>query len=178
MLIFTPAGIVSKTTKFRSRGFLCPSISMPLVRKASSSLRTCVNSSAWEFQRDSSMRLRKLTFTARSPEVSPATYCWSQASQSFRPLIRRTRGQGRFFITTSGGDFGREARCATAAGRSSNTARACRNILRQTWRRYFDLEFDVTNVSNRIYKIAKESEEIPIQYAPSRTVGGSLKFHF
>ncbi len=41
-----------------------------------------------------------------------------------------------------------------------------------------DLEFDVTNVSNNIYKIAKESEEIPIQYAPSRTVGGSLKFHF
>jgi len=44
--------------------------------------------------------------------------------------------------------------------------------------RYFDLEFDVTNVSNSIYKIAKESEEIPIQYAPSRTVGGGLKFHF
>ena len=33
-------------------------------------------------------------------------------------------------------------------------------------------------VSNSIYKIAKESEEIPIQYAPARTVGGSLKFHF
>jgi len=44
--------------------------------------------------------------------------------------------------------------------------------------RYFDLEFDLTNVSNSIYKIAKESEEIPIQYAPSRTVGGGLKFHF
>jgi len=41
-----------------------------------------------------------------------------------------------------------------------------------------DLEFDVTNVSNSVYQIAKESEEIPIQYAPSRTVGGSLKFHF
>jgi len=40
------------------------------------------------------------------------------------------------------------------------------------------LEFDVTNLSNSIYQIAKESEEIPIQYAPSRTVGGSLKFHF
>jgi hypothetical protein len=40
------------------------------------------------------------------------------------------------------------------------------------------LEFDVTNVSNSIYQIAKESDEIPIQYAPSRTVGGSLKFHF
>ncbi|MGC2196144.1 MAG: TonB-dependent receptor [Terriglobales bacterium] len=44
--------------------------------------------------------------------------------------------------------------------------------------RRLDFEFDVTNVSNSIYQIAKESEEIPIQYAPSRTVGGSLKFHF
>jgi hypothetical protein len=44
--------------------------------------------------------------------------------------------------------------------------------------RRLDLEFDVTNVSNSVYQIAKESDEIPIQYAPSRTVGGSLKFHF
>jgi hypothetical protein len=44
--------------------------------------------------------------------------------------------------------------------------------------RSLDLEFDVTNISNSVYQIAKESEEIPIQYAPSRTVGGSLKFHF
>ncbi|HEY1271551.1 MAG TPA: TonB-dependent receptor, partial [Terriglobales bacterium] len=44
--------------------------------------------------------------------------------------------------------------------------------------RKLDLEFDVTNVSDSRYQIAKESEEIPIQYAPSRTVGGSLKFHF
>jgi TonB dependent receptor len=44
--------------------------------------------------------------------------------------------------------------------------------------RHLDLEFDVTNVSNNIYQIAKESEEIPIQYSSSRTVGGSLKFHF
>jgi TonB dependent receptor/Carboxypeptidase regulatory-like domain len=44
--------------------------------------------------------------------------------------------------------------------------------------RRLDLEFDVSNVSNSVYQIAKESEEIPIQYAPSRTVGGSLKFHF
>jgi TonB-dependent receptor-like protein/carboxypeptidase family protein len=49
------------------------------------------------------------------------------------------------------------------------------------WRtepRYIDLECNITNVGNSIYQIAKESEEIPIQYAPSRTVGGSLKFHF
>jgi hypothetical protein len=44
--------------------------------------------------------------------------------------------------------------------------------------RRLDLEFGVTNASNSIYKIAKESEEIPLQYAPSRTLGGSLKFHF
>jgi hypothetical protein len=44
--------------------------------------------------------------------------------------------------------------------------------------RRLDLEFDVTNVSDSRYQIAKESEEIPIQYAPSRTVGGSLKFYF
>ena len=41
-----------------------------------------------------------------------------------------------------------------------------------------DLELDVTNVSDSRYQIAKESEEIPVQYAPSRTIGGSLKFHF
>lgn len=44
--------------------------------------------------------------------------------------------------------------------------------------RKLDLEVDVTNVSNSVYQIAKESEEIPIQYAASRTVGGSLKFRF
>ncbi len=44
--------------------------------------------------------------------------------------------------------------------------------------RRLDLEFDITNVSDSRYQIAKESEEIPIQYAPSRTVGGSLSFHF
>ena len=33
-------------------------------------------------------------------------------------------------------------------------------------------------VSSLADEIAKESEEIPIQYAPSRTVGGSLKFYF
>ena len=51
-------------------------------------------------------------------------------------------------------------------------------MLWKTEPRHLDLEFDITNVSNSIYRIAKESEEIPIQYAPSRTVGGSLKFHF
>jgi outer membrane receptor protein involved in Fe transport len=40
------------------------------------------------------------------------------------------------------------------------------------------LEFDVTNLTDNRYKIAKESEEIPIQFAPSRTLGGSVKFSF
>jgi outer membrane receptor protein involved in Fe transport len=44
--------------------------------------------------------------------------------------------------------------------------------------RRLDLELNATNISDSRYRIAKESEEIPIQYAPSRTVGGSLKFHF
>jgi len=44
--------------------------------------------------------------------------------------------------------------------------------------RRLDLELDATNVSDNRYKIAKESAAIPIQYAPSRTMGGSLKFHF
>ena len=44
--------------------------------------------------------------------------------------------------------------------------------------RRLDLEFDATNISDSRYQIAKESEEIPIQYAPARTIGGSLKFHF
>lgn len=44
--------------------------------------------------------------------------------------------------------------------------------------RTLELEFDVTNISNSIYQIAKESEEIPIQYAPSRTIGGSMKVQF
>lgn len=44
--------------------------------------------------------------------------------------------------------------------------------------RRLDLEFNATNVSDSRYQIAKESEEIPIQYSHSRAVGGSLKFHF
>lgn len=44
--------------------------------------------------------------------------------------------------------------------------------------RRLDLELDATNLTDSRYKIAKESEEIPIQFSPSRTLGGSLKFHF
>jgi hypothetical protein len=44
--------------------------------------------------------------------------------------------------------------------------------------RRLDLELDATNLTDNRYKISKESEEIPIQFAPSRTLGGSLKFHF
>jgi hypothetical protein len=44
--------------------------------------------------------------------------------------------------------------------------------------RRLDLQLDATNITDNRYQIAKESEEIPIQFAPSRTLGGSLKFRF
>jgi hypothetical protein len=44
--------------------------------------------------------------------------------------------------------------------------------------RRLDFELNATNLSDNRYKIAKESEEIPVQYAPARTLGGSLKFRF
>ena len=44
--------------------------------------------------------------------------------------------------------------------------------------RRLDLQLDATNLMDNRYQIAKESEEIPIQFAPSRTLGGSLKFRF
>lgn len=44
--------------------------------------------------------------------------------------------------------------------------------------RSLGIEFNVTNVGNSVHKIAKESEEIPIQYSPWRTVGASLRLHF
>ena len=40
------------------------------------------------------------------------------------------------------------------------------------------MQLDATNITDNRYQIAKESEEIPIQFAPSRTLGGSLKLHF
>jgi len=44
--------------------------------------------------------------------------------------------------------------------------------------RSLDLEFDITNVGNSIYQIAKESEEIPIQYAPVTHGGRQLEISF
>lgn len=44
--------------------------------------------------------------------------------------------------------------------------------------RRLDVELDATNLTDNRYKIAKESDEIPIQFAPSRTLGGSLKLRF
>jgi hypothetical protein len=44
--------------------------------------------------------------------------------------------------------------------------------------RRLDLELDATNLTDNRYKVSKESEEIPVQFAPSRTLGGSLKLHF
>jgi outer membrane receptor protein involved in Fe transport len=58
---------------------------------------------------------------------------------------------------------------------TADLAAGCNLWMREPLR--LDLEFDVTNVSDNRYQIAKESEEIPIQYAPSRTAGASLKIH-
>ncbi len=44
--------------------------------------------------------------------------------------------------------------------------------------RRLTLEFDATNLSNRLYRISKESETTPIQYAPRRVVQGRMAFHF
>src|SRR5215467_933190 len=44
--------------------------------------------------------------------------------------------------------------------------------------RRLDIELDATNITDNRYRVSKESEEIPVQFAPSRTLGGGLKFHF
>ena len=44
--------------------------------------------------------------------------------------------------------------------------------------RRVELEFNITNLSNNIYRIAKESETTPFQFAPRRVVSGRLKWHF
>ena len=41
-----------------------------------------------------------------------------------------------------------------------------------------DFELNATNLTNRIYAIAKESEVTPIQYAPRRRIVGQLRFRF
>ncbi len=41
-----------------------------------------------------------------------------------------------------------------------------------------DLEFDLVNVTNEIYRIAKESESTPIQFSPRRMAQGRLVFRF
>lgn len=40
------------------------------------------------------------------------------------------------------------------------------------------LQFNIENLTNRVYQIAKESEFTPVQFAPPRFVSGSLKFSF
>jgi len=40
------------------------------------------------------------------------------------------------------------------------------------------VEVDVTNLTNNIYAIAKESEVTPLHYAMRRVIGGRLRFYF
>ncbi len=44
--------------------------------------------------------------------------------------------------------------------------------------RRLDFEFNMTNLSNNIYRIAKESETTPVQFAPRRVVAGRLTWYF
>src|SRR6266567_771099 len=133
------------------------------------------------------MRSRRHTSTARSPEVLLETSRWSRAS--IVPAFDQTHtGTAQIFYHNRWRGFW----TGTALRYGSGTIIEHGARLRQhfncdlasgvnLWNaepRRLALEFDVTNVSNSIYQIAKESEEIPLQYAPSRTVGGSLTFHF
>ncbi len=40
------------------------------------------------------------------------------------------------------------------------------------------LQFNVENASDRVYRIAKESEFTPVQFSPPRFLSGSVRFHF
>ncbi|HXE75367.1 MAG TPA: hypothetical protein VNN18_07010 [Candidatus Xenobia bacterium] len=44
--------------------------------------------------------------------------------------------------------------------------------------RRLDFEFNVTNLGNDIYQIAKESETTPVQFSARRVVSGRLSWHF
>lgn len=45
-------------------------------------------------------------------------------------------------------------------------------------RNRLSLQFNVENVGDNVYRIAKESELTPVQFSPPRFVSGSLTFHF
>jgi outer membrane receptor protein involved in Fe transport len=40
------------------------------------------------------------------------------------------------------------------------------------------LQFNIENIGDRVYRIAKESEFTPVQYSPPRFISGSLKYRF
>jgi hypothetical protein len=128
--------------------------------------------------------LAKTYFYGPITGASQETNRWSLASASCPPLTRPTPARRRFSITIAGADSGRAAPCgAIIEGGARLPQHFTSDLVTgiNLWMAEpgrLDLEFDITNVSNSLYQIAKESDEIPIQYAPSRTVGGSLKFHF
>jgi len=45
-------------------------------------------------------------------------------------------------------------------------------------RRAIGLQFNVENATNRVFRIAKESDFTPVQYSPPRFISGSMKVHF
>jgi outer membrane receptor protein involved in Fe transport len=50
--------------------------------------------------------------------------------------------------------------------------------LPSTERKKISLQFNIENASNRVFRIAKESEFTPVQYSPPRFISGSIKLHF
>jgi hypothetical protein len=45
-------------------------------------------------------------------------------------------------------------------------------------RNRLSLQFSIENVGDRVYRIAKESEQTPVQFSPPRFISGSVTFHF
>jgi outer membrane receptor protein involved in Fe transport len=45
-------------------------------------------------------------------------------------------------------------------------------------RNRLSLQFSIENVGDRVYRIAKESEQMPVQFSPPRFISGSVTFHF
>jgi hypothetical protein len=45
-------------------------------------------------------------------------------------------------------------------------------------RRAVSLQFNIENITDRVYRIAKESEFTPVQYSPPRFISGSIRYRF
>jgi len=176
MRICTPQDS-SKSRNFNLADF-CPSIPCARSKVSSSSEHAPIERFGIS---DDSVPLAKTYFYGPIPEASRQRTLIP--ARKYLRLIRRTPGRRRFSITTSARILAGSA--MRYGSGTSLTRRACRSIYRRLaagltlWKPSAlpGSRIRRHQRQQRIYKIAKESEEIPIQYAPSRTVGGSLKFH-